>query len=128
MLFLLNDYTLDVGDPYATFLALHNGKFERASLARAVRAGQKHFYKQVAATGGAAALLPIAAEIASSCAANAALFVTPAFARGPQDVAIQLAETSLTTLALLLQQQELYGPSIARANTMVWRFAVRPAA
>jgi hypothetical protein len=123
MLFLVNAAVLDVGDPFTTFARLRPGV--RASLANGISAGRKLAFERGSPEAGPFdEILAVAAEIASVSCANAALFVRPARAADPRQVVVRLAEAPITTLAYLLQQQNLAGVSVGNANAYVWRHSV----
>ena len=124
MLFLLNDTVLDLGLPGETFARAGGGLPTAARLAHGVRVGQEALFAAGSfARAHADVAFAVAAEIALSSEANAALFVRPANARNPNDVAVRLASTPLTTLARLLAHQSRYGPDPAFANAQVWTLA-----
>jgi hypothetical protein len=123
MLFLLNDTVLDLGMPSEAF-ARAGGSPTAAKLANGVRAGQEALF----AAGSFARAHPdvafaVAAEIALSSEANAALFVTPPRVRSAQEVAVRLASAPLTTLARILAHQNKFGPDPAFVNEQVWNLA-----
>lgn len=124
MLFLLNDTVLDLGVPGDAFARLGRGSPLGARLGHAIRAGQE----AMLAAGAFNRAHPdvafaVAAEIALSSEANAALFVIPGGVKKPDEVAVRLASAPLTTLARLLAHQSRFGPDPALANQEVWTLA-----
>lgn len=124
MLFLLNDTVLDLGLPGETFARAGGGPPTSARLGHGVRAGQEALF----AAGSFARAHPdvafaVAAEIALSSEANAALFVRPHNARHSHEVAVRLASAPLTTLAFLMGHQTRYGADPGLANAQVWTLA-----
>lgn len=124
MLFLLNDTVLDLGLPGETFARAGGGQPTAARLGHGVRAGQEALFAAGSFAHAHADLaFAIAAEIALSSEANAALFVRPPTARSVNDVAVRLASVPLTTLARLMGHQTRYGADPAFANAQVWTLA-----
>lgn len=130
MLFLLNETVLDLGVAAETLTRVGGPTVLRARLMSAVQAGQAALF----AAGGSfrqvneAVQLAIAAEIAVTSEANAALFVAPDRARHPSHVAVRLASAPLTTLASIQQHQMAVGPDPAYINDRVWRLVGQPVA
>lgn len=127
MMFLLNDTVLDIGLPAETLARLGGPPVARVRLANAVRQAQEVVFQ----AGSFHAVhsdiaLKIAAEIASTSEANAALFVRPDRVRAPAAVAVRLASVSLATLAQILNHQERYGRDPAFINAQVWSLAGEP--
>ncbi len=130
MLFLLNETVLDLGVAADTLARVGGPPALKARLMAGVRRGQAALF----AAGGSFlpvnldVQLAIAAEIAVSSEANAALFVAPDRARVPAHIAVRLASAPLTTLAAIHQHQSLAGPDPAFINAHVWRLVGAPAA
>lgn len=124
MLFLLNDTVLDIGLPAETFARVSGAQLAAANLNKAIRMGQEVVFQ-----AGSFQRLPVdmairvAAEIASTSEANAALFVRPDRCRSTSQVAVRLASVSLATLAVILYRQEKSGPDPAFINDQVWSLA-----
>jgi len=124
MLFLLNDTVLDLGVPADTLARTGGPSPIVARLMEGVRAGQAAVF----AAGGfhnvnSELALRVAAEIAVTSAANAALFVRPERARSAAQVAVRLVSAPLTTLAALQRRQEALGVDPAHINAAVWNLA-----
>lgn len=124
MLFLLNDRVLDVTEEVERIRAELSVTRRAPSLFKAVSLGQQvifagHSFAEVhpSASDRVAALIAMASD------ANAALFVRPEAARGPEDVAVRLAAAPLTTLTRLEQYQREGAMTAALANAHVWRLA-----
>jgi hypothetical protein len=124
MLFLLNNQVLDIGAETDAIRAELEGRRRQPSLFQAVSMGQ-----QVIFAGGSfqavhpTAALRVAALIALASEANAALFVSPAQVRGPDDVAVRLAAVPLTTLSWLAQHQHEEALAPGLVNQHVWNLA-----
>jgi hypothetical protein len=124
VLFLLNDTVLDLGLPGATFARAGGGSPAAARLGHGVRAGQEAIFAAGAFTRAHPDVaFAVAAEIALSSEANAALFVRPPRARGAHEVAVRLASAPLTTLARILAHQERAGADPVFVNHHVWNLA-----
>jgi hypothetical protein len=130
MLFLLNETVLDLGVAAETLERAGGPSLLQARLMHGVQSGQAALF----AAGGTLQgvneniLLAIAAEIAITSEANAALFVRPDRATHPAHVAVRLASVPLVTLAAILQRQQSMGPDPAFINECVWRYASQTAA
>ena len=124
MLFLLNDTVLDLGVPADTLMRVGGPPAIKARLGAAVRVGQEAIF----AAGGFAQIhvdmaLRVAAEIAVSSEANAALFVRPDRCRTPAQVAVRLVSAPLTTLVIIHARQARIGPDPVFINENVWNLA-----
>jgi hypothetical protein len=121
VLFLLNDTVLDLGVSGDTFARTTGRASSLARLDRGVRAGQEALFAAGAFTSAHPDVAyAVAAEIALASEANAALFVRPPKAKGPQEVAVRLASAPLTALVHLLAHQNRFGPDPAYVNQQVW--------
>ncbi|MFC7290908.1 hypothetical protein [Hirschia litorea] len=128
MLFLLNDQVLDVGDPRTTIREfsgqLTDIPYAKLRAPHAISLGQALFYHCPAdRKPSAGALRALGALIFEFTEANAALFVRPLNAKGPQDVQLRLAEVQLPVIANLFQQQTRKPLSPVLVNDCVWSSA-----
>lgn len=124
MLFLLNDTVLDIGLPAETLARLGGPATSSARLANAITAGQEIIFQSGSFQRVPADLaIKVAAEIASTSEANAALFVRPDRARAAAHVGVRLASVSISTLAVILMHQEKYGADPGFINDQVWSLA-----
>ena len=124
MLFLLNDTVLDLGVPADTLARVGGPPAFKARLGNGVRAGQEAIFAAGAfGQSHVDVALRVAAEIAVSSEANAALFVRPDRARNPAQVAVRLVSAPLTTLVAIQQRQVRVGPDPAYINERVWNLA-----
>ncbi len=122
MLFLLNARVLDLGAPGETLQQLAGDEaLRRLSAVKAMAEARTAVFQ----AGGVERLkdetaMTIACTLTITTEANAAVFVIPAGARGPQDVASRLARVGLTTLAWFdeLQKDGKVTPALVNAN--VW--------
>lgn len=124
MLFLLNDAVLDLGVPADTLTRVGGPSAFKARLGAGVRAGQEAIF----AAGSFHDVhidiaMKVAAEIAVTCEANAALFVRPERARSPAQVAVRLVSAPLTTLVAIQQHQARVGADPVFINDRVWNLA-----
>ncbi len=123
MLFLLNETVLDLGVPSDTFAKV-GGSPLKARMDHAIKTGQEAILAAGAFTNAHPDVVyAIAAEIALSSEANAALFVIPLRAKRPAEVAVRLASAPLTTLARLQVYQNRFGTDPAYVNQQVWNLA-----
>ncbi len=124
MLFLLNDTVLDLGVPADTLVRVGGPTAFRAKLGAGVKAGQEAIFAagSFSQVHGDVALR-VAAEIAVTSEANAALFVRPDRARNPAQVAVRLVSAPLTTLVVIQAHQVRVGPDPAFINENVWNLA-----
>lgn len=124
MLFLLNDEVLDIGLPHEVLEARGLGAGLSAG-------GVMAFGRQTAfATMGLDKASPderrgLAAMIATVTDANCALFVVPANALGPGDVAAALARAPLQTLVRLDSHQTAGRLAAGLVNAHVWSLVPR---
>jgi hypothetical protein len=127
MLFLLNEMVLDIGLPGDTFAKV-GGSPAKARMDHAIKTGQEALLAAGVFTNAHPDVLyAIAAEIALSSEANAALFVVPPRARKAAEVAVRLASAPLTTLARLQVYQNRFGTDPAYVNQQVWSLAASAA-
>jgi hypothetical protein len=124
MLFLLNDQLLDIAEEAETLTAELKAGLRTPTLYQAVLLGQQVIF---AATSfrevHPSVPLRVAAFIALASDANAALFVRPADAASPANVAVRLASVPLTTLSRLDQYQKAGPLSVGLINGHVWSLA-----
>ncbi len=128
MLFLLNDQVLDIGDPLTTIREcagqLTDVPYQKLRGSHAIGLGQALFYQcppnQRPSQG---ALKALGALIVEYTEANAALFVRPINAKGPQDVQLRLAAVQLPVMANLFQSQKRQPLSPVLVNSSVWASA-----
>jgi hypothetical protein len=125
MLFLLNERILDLGSVNDT-LSKVKGGLPPGGLTpvRAVALGREAAF----AAGGLQNAKEdmrqlVGAALVAACDANAAVFVLPVNARGPQDVAMRLAKVSLVIMARLLDLQGAGKLTAAAINAYVWSLA-----
>lgn len=124
MLFLLNDTVLDIGVPADTLVRVGGPSPLAARLIEGVRAGQAALFAAGSFQNvNSDVALRVAAEIAVTSPANAALFVRPDRVRHPSQVAVRLVSAPLTTLAALQRRQEALGVDPAHINAAVWNLA-----
>lgn len=124
MLFLLNETVLDLGLPSDTFVQVGGGSPAKARMDHAIKTGQEALLAAGVFTNAHPDVVyAIAAEIALSSEANAALFVVPPRARKATEVAVRLASAPLTTLARLQVYQNRFGADPVYVNQQVWNLA-----
>lgn len=124
MLFLLNDTVLDLGVPADTLVRVGGPPAARARLGAGVMAGQEAIFAAGDfRKGHIDVALRVAAEIAVSSEANAALFVRPERARHPSQVAVRLVSAPLTTLVAIQQNEARVGVDPVFINERVWNLA-----
>ncbi len=124
MLFLLNDTVLDLGVPADTLARVGGPAASRARLGAGVQSGQEAIFVAGSFSQTHVDLaLKVAAEIAVSSEANAALFVRPDRCRSPAQVAVRLVSAPLTTLVAIQQHQARVGADPAYINEHVWNLA-----
>ena len=129
MLVLLNQVVVDVGDPLDTLQALRVGDLRTPSMAKLQRMGQDAAFAGKGLERAHNDLLrTLASYIALNGQANCALFVCPDQAKSARDVAVRFGLAPITTMALLLSEQQVGRLTPAVINHYVWRVAQGPAA
>lgn len=128
MLFLMNDQVLDIGDPLTTvrenLSQLTEIPFQRIDAKATITLAQALFFHCPADKKPMpGALRALAGLITDHTEANAALFVCPPNASGPQQVQIRLAEVQLPVMANLFQLQKRQPLSPTLVNNSVWASA-----
>lgn len=126
MLFLLNTELLDL---QAETEALTREAVEQRrptpSLFRSVQLGQRVFFQHGGFHNADPRLVRrIAAAIGLASEANAAIFVFPAVARSPRDVAVRLGSAPLTTMAYLWNLQKRGPLTAGIVNRDIWNQVV----
>lgn len=129
MIVLLNQEIIDVGDPAETLTQYGVADLRMPTIAKVVALGQDAAY---AAKGLENAHRDIrrtlAALLASSGEVNCALFLAPAAARSPREVAVRVGYAPILTLAYLLSAQQAGKLTPALINKHVWQLASGDAA
>ncbi len=129
MLFLLNDEVLSIAEDIQRLEESFRAERAAPSLFKAVTLGQ-----QVIFAGGSfqnvhrTAVIRVAAMIAMTSEANAALFVRPDGATDPRQVGVRLAAAPLTTMARLAGFQRERPLTPAQVNAHVWSLAASASA
>ncbi len=128
MLFLMNDQVVDIGDPRTTLREfagqLTDVPHHLLRSHHAVSLGQAlYFHCPPGNRPMPGALKALGALITEYTDANAALFVRPLNAAGPQDVQIRLAEVQITVMANLFEIQKRKPLSPSMVNSSVWAAA-----
>jgi hypothetical protein len=129
MLVLLNQAVIDVGDPLDMLQALRVSDLRTPSMAKLQRMGQDAaFAGKGLERAHEAVLRTLASYIALNGQANCALFVCPDRAKSAREVAVRFGLAPITTMAMLLSEQQAGRLTPAIINHYVWRVAQGPAA
>jgi hypothetical protein len=129
MLVLLNQSVIDVGDPLETLKALRVTDMNTPSMAKILRMGQDAAFAGRGLERAHGDLLrTLASYIALNGQANCALFLCPEKAKSARDVAVRFGLAPITTMAMLLFEQDAGRLTPTLINHYVWRVAQGPAA
>ncbi|GAM98847.1 hypothetical protein U91I_02483 [alpha proteobacterium U9-1i] len=129
MLVLLNQAVIDVGDPFETLKALGVTDLHTPSMGKLVRLGQDAAFAGKGLENAHDGIRQtLAALIGLNGQANCALFLCPDRAKSAREVAVRMGQAPITTMALLLSEQQAGRLSSATVNHYVWRVAQGPVA
>lgn len=127
MLFLLNDEVLDLGSPemrLRELMGVRAPELERLGPRAVTSLGQDiYFNLPDGAKPDMKARTTLACLIAITIEADAAVFVKPARAVNPQQVAVRMATLPITTLSFLESMQEANMLTARLINQTVWEQA-----